>query len=119
MRRRRSAQGTGNNNKINWAIDDKQEVIDIIETVFRGARKGRERALSASASGRLVRDLHLGACWNAASLPNALVAQLCFIPLALSETTAKEKWRAALGRFDGEEERERREGEFLARYRGK
>lgn len=33
--------GTGNNNKINWAIHDKQEVIDIIETVYRGARKGR------------------------------------------------------------------------------
>ena len=31
--------GTGNNNKINWAIHDKQEVIDIIETVYRGARK--------------------------------------------------------------------------------
>ena len=40
-RRRRSAQGTGNNNKINWAIEDKQEIIDIIETVYRGARKGR------------------------------------------------------------------------------
>ncbi|ONK55187.1 uncharacterized protein A4U43_UnF6650 [Asparagus officinalis] len=33
--------GTGNNNKINWAMKDKQEFIDIVETVFRGARKGR------------------------------------------------------------------------------
>uniref|UniRef100_A0A6B2G0H4 Thioredoxin-like protein n=1 Tax=Myxobolus squamalis TaxID=59785 RepID=A0A6B2G0H4_MYXSQ len=33
--------GTGNNNKINWAITDKQEMIDIIETIYRGARKGR------------------------------------------------------------------------------
>lgn len=33
--------GTGNNNKINWAITDKQEMIDIIETVYRGASKGR------------------------------------------------------------------------------
>ncbi|CAH2073549.1 unnamed protein product [Thlaspi arvense] len=33
--------GTGNNNKINWALKDKQEFIDIIETVYRGARKGR------------------------------------------------------------------------------
>lgn len=32
--------GTGNNNKINWAMEDKQELIDIVETVFRGARKG-------------------------------------------------------------------------------
>ncbi|CAG7837211.1 unnamed protein product, partial [Allacma fusca] len=35
--------GTGNNNKINWALEDKQEMIDILETVYRGARKGRER----------------------------------------------------------------------------
>lgn len=33
--------GTGNNNKINWAMNNKQELIDIIETIFRGARKGR------------------------------------------------------------------------------
>lgn len=32
--------GTGNNNKINWALTDKQEFIDIVETVYRGARKG-------------------------------------------------------------------------------
>lgn len=23
--------GTGNNNKINWALDDKQEMIDLVE----------------------------------------------------------------------------------------
>jgi DIM1 family U5 snRNP protein len=33
--------GTGNNNKINWASADKGELIDIIEMVYRGARKGR------------------------------------------------------------------------------
>ncbi|KAI7774830.1 mitosis protein dim1 [Diaporthe eres] len=33
--------GTGNNNKLNWVLDDKQELIDILETVFRGAKKGR------------------------------------------------------------------------------
>ncbi|CAI9771526.1 unnamed protein product [Fraxinus pennsylvanica] len=32
---------TWNNNKINWALKDKQEFIDIVETVYRGARKGR------------------------------------------------------------------------------
>ena len=32
--------GTGDNNKINWALTDKQEFIDIIELVYRGARKG-------------------------------------------------------------------------------
>ncbi|KAF8752850.1 4A 4B type thioredoxin-like protein [Rhizoctonia solani] len=38
--------GTGNNNKINWAMDDKQEMIDIIETVYRGASKGRGLVVS-------------------------------------------------------------------------
>ena len=38
--------GTGNNNKINWAISNKQEVVDIIETVYRGARKGKGLVLS-------------------------------------------------------------------------
>jgi Mitosis protein DIM1 len=32
--------GTGNNNKINWPVDNKQELIDIVETVYRGASKG-------------------------------------------------------------------------------
>jgi DIM1 family U5 snRNP protein len=38
--------GTGNNNKINWALEDKQEMIDIIETVYRGAKKGRGLVIS-------------------------------------------------------------------------
>ena len=38
--------GTGNNNKINWAMEDKQEMIDIVETVYRGARKGRGLVVS-------------------------------------------------------------------------
>eukprot|EP01121_Diplochlamys_sp_Union-15-3_P016130 TRINITY_DN5437_c0_g1_i1.p1 TRINITY_DN5437_c0_g1~~TRINITY_DN5437_c0_g1_i1.p1 ORF type:complete len:143 (-),score=24.05 TRINITY_DN5437_c0_g1_i1:52-480(-) len=38
--------GTGNNNKINWPLSDKQEMIDIIETVYRGARKGRGLVVS-------------------------------------------------------------------------
>ncbi|KDN47741.1 putative DIB1-17-kDa component of the U4/U6aU5 tri-snRNP [Tilletiaria anomala UBC 951] len=38
--------GTGNNNKINWAITDKQELIDIIETVYRGSSKGRGLVVS-------------------------------------------------------------------------
>ncbi|KAF8360693.1 hypothetical protein PRIPAC_87616 [Pristionchus pacificus] len=38
--------GTGNNNKINWAMSDGQEFIDIIETVYRGARKGRGLVVS-------------------------------------------------------------------------
>ena len=38
--------GTGNNNKINWAMENPQEFIDIVETVFRGARKGRGLVVS-------------------------------------------------------------------------
>ena len=38
--------GTGNNNKVNWPIQDPQELIDIIETVYRGARKGRGLVVS-------------------------------------------------------------------------
>src|SRR5258708_71619 len=26
--------GTGNNNKVNWVLEDKQEMIDIIEAIF-------------------------------------------------------------------------------------
>eukprot|EP00164_Ancoracysta_twista_P001086 GFYU01001421.1.p1 GENE.GFYU01001421.1~~GFYU01001421.1.p1 ORF type:complete len:143 (-),score=42.07 GFYU01001421.1:143-571(-) len=38
--------GTGNNNKINWPLTSKKEMIDIIETVYRGARKGRGLVVS-------------------------------------------------------------------------
>ena len=38
--------GTGNNNKISWAINDKQEMIDLVESVYRGARKGRGLVIS-------------------------------------------------------------------------
>lgn len=38
--------GTGNNNKVNWAMSDKQEFIDVVEVVYRGARKGRGLVVS-------------------------------------------------------------------------
>ena len=38
--------GTGDNNKINWPMTNKQEFIDIIEIVYRGARKGRGLVIS-------------------------------------------------------------------------
>ncbi|KAL1593211.1 Thioredoxin-like 4A [Paraconiothyrium brasiliense] len=38
--------GTGNNNKINFAISSKEELIDIIETVYRGASKGKGLVVS-------------------------------------------------------------------------
>ena len=38
--------GTGNHNKINWAFNDPQEMIDIIEWVYRGASKGKGLVVS-------------------------------------------------------------------------
>jgi DIM1 family U5 snRNP protein len=38
--------GTGNNNKLNWLLEDKQEMIDIIETIYLGAKKGRGLVVS-------------------------------------------------------------------------
>ncbi len=38
--------GTGNNNKINFPLTNKQEFIDIVETVYRGAKKGRGLVVS-------------------------------------------------------------------------
>ena len=38
---------TGNNNKINWVVHDRQDVIDLIEVVYRGARKGKGLVVSA------------------------------------------------------------------------
>ena len=38
--------GTGNNNKMIWALEDKQELIDILEVVYRGASKGKGLVIS-------------------------------------------------------------------------
>jgi DIM1 family U5 snRNP protein len=38
--------GSGNNNKLNFVLEDKQELIDIVETVYRGAKKGRGLVVS-------------------------------------------------------------------------
>ncbi len=38
--------GTGDNNKLKMVLEDKQEIIDIIETVYRGAKKGRGLVVS-------------------------------------------------------------------------
>ncbi|KAL7718703.1 Mitosis protein dim1 [Entamoeba marina] len=38
--------GTGNNNKINFVIHNKQELIGIIEKVYSGARRGRGLVIS-------------------------------------------------------------------------
>jgi len=33
--------GSGNNNKIDWLIESKKELTRIIETIYRGVRKGK------------------------------------------------------------------------------
>jgi DIM1 family U5 snRNP protein len=38
--------GTGNNNKLNFVLEEKQELIDIIETIYKGAKKGRGLVVS-------------------------------------------------------------------------
>ena len=38
--------GTGNNNKMIWNLEDKQELIDILEVVYRGASKGKGLVVS-------------------------------------------------------------------------
>ncbi|MCL4127168.1 UNVERIFIED_CONTAM: hypothetical protein GTU68_039471 [Idotea baltica] len=38
--------GTGNNNKITWVFEDKQEMIDICEVIYKGARKGKGLVVS-------------------------------------------------------------------------
>jgi DIM1 family U5 snRNP protein len=38
--------GTGNNNKINWPLTNKQELIDIVEVMYKAAKKGRGLAVS-------------------------------------------------------------------------
>ena len=46
--------GTGNNNKLNWVLEDKQELIDIIETIYRGAKKGRGLVVSPKGTSTLA-----------------------------------------------------------------
>lgn len=38
--------GTGNNNKMNFYVEDKQQLIDIIEVIYKAARKGSGQAKS-------------------------------------------------------------------------
>jgi DIM1 family U5 snRNP protein len=38
--------GTGDNNKMTFLVQDEQDMIDIIETVYRGAHKGRGLVVS-------------------------------------------------------------------------
>ena len=46
--------GTGNNNKLNWVLEDKQELIDILETIYKGAKKGRGLVVSPKGESSVV-----------------------------------------------------------------
>lgn len=65
--------GTGNNNKLNWVLEDKQELIDIIETIYRGAKKGRGLVVSPKGTSILFISLDafsyvVGSCvWDMTS----------------------------------------------------
>ena len=53
--------GTGNNNKINWAIEDKQEVIDIVEVaIFIGRCLARRQQHWLSSLSGAPRDRSAG-----------------------------------------------------------
>ena len=67
--------GTGNNNKINWAMNNKQEFIDIVEVVYRGARKGR--GLVVSPKGECLASVRAG-------FENMCTLEACFL-MNLSE----------------------------------
>lgn len=57
--------GTGNNNKLNWVLEDKQELIDIIETIYKGAKKGRGLVVSPKGKSMYTRELGLRTSANA------------------------------------------------------
>ena len=56
--------GTGNNNKLNWVLEDKQELIDIIETIYRGAKKGRGLVVSPKGKFSLSCYFHENPGWR-------------------------------------------------------
>ncbi len=68
--------GTGNNNKINWAMNNKQEFIDIVEVVYRGARKGR--GLVVSPKGECLASVRAG-FKNMCTLEALLPSEVLFI----------------------------------------
>lgn len=51
--------GTGNNNKLNWVLEDKQELIDILETIYKGAKKGRGLVVSPKGELQLFSGTHI------------------------------------------------------------
>jgi hypothetical protein len=80
--------GTGNNNKLNWVLEDKQELIDIIETIYKGAKKGR--GLVVSPKGKITRHetkMSFANSWN------RLLDQ---IPILSSRSLERIPWRQSV-----------------------
>ena len=50
--------------QINWAMNDKQEFIDVVEVVYRGARKGRGLVVSPKGRGYVSVDSPLSAAYK-------------------------------------------------------
>ena len=75
--------GTGNNNKLNWVLEDKQELIDIIETIYRGAKKGRGLVVSPKGMPLIV-EFHV--CYREADL---CLSRLLHAPSLLSQRTTQ------------------------------
>ena len=46
--------GTGNNNKINWVINNKQDFIDVVEEIYRGVAKGKNLIISPINFGKKI-----------------------------------------------------------------
>ena len=53
--------------------------------LLRGVAKGHEPSHAAVAGGAIVRKLRLGALWNLASLPNAVIALGCSVELVVRD----------------------------------
>jgi hypothetical protein len=84
--------GTGNNNKLNWVLEDKQELIDIIETIYKGAKKGR--GLVVSPKGKIIRHLEKEG-WHALTTRRGTDTK-CDPARPTDGDTDKARWRPRL-----------------------
>ena len=86
--------GTGNNNKLNWVLEDKQELIDIVETIYRGAKKGR--GLVVSPKGKNIQRVLL--IFSEADLQCRLLYKISILGFTSLEDASLRKMRNAVDR---------------------